>query len=121
VLKVFRAPVFPLDRSNFGLIFLRWVGGPIPQPGAVPNHWIWSLKVLSLLCWIFQLMSSPLDPGSLLLPGHLGLSSGYPPAPHPPLLYTFIQFPDPQYFTIFSHTCPCPLSLPLLSLSLYLL
>jgi hypothetical protein len=25
--------VFPLDRRNSGLIFLRWVGDPIPQPG----------------------------------------------------------------------------------------
>ena len=24
-------PVFPLDRDNSGLKFLRWVGGPIPQ------------------------------------------------------------------------------------------
>jgi hypothetical protein len=34
-------PVFPLDRSNFRLKFLRRVGGPFPQPG--PNLWIWSL------------------------------------------------------------------------------
>ena len=37
-------PVFPLDRSNFGLKFWRWVGGPIPQPrvgGGLPNLWIW--------------------------------------------------------------------------------
>jgi hypothetical protein len=26
-------PVFSLDRNNSGLKFLRWVGGPIPQPG----------------------------------------------------------------------------------------
>jgi hypothetical protein len=29
-------PAFPLDRNNSGLIFLRWVGGPIPQPWAMP-------------------------------------------------------------------------------------
>jgi hypothetical protein len=27
-------PVFPLDRSNSGLKFWRWVGGPIPQLGS---------------------------------------------------------------------------------------
>jgi len=41
--------VFPLDRSNSGLKFLRWVGGPIPQTGAGPNLWIWSLQVVSCL------------------------------------------------------------------------
>jgi hypothetical protein len=46
---------------------LRWVGGPIPQPEAVPMQWIWSLQILSPICWLFQLMSSPLGPGNLLL------------------------------------------------------
>jgi hypothetical protein len=40
-------PVFPLDRSNSGLIFLRWMGGPIPHSGDVPNFW--SLWILSPL------------------------------------------------------------------------
>jgi hypothetical protein len=43
VLSVFAllfVPVFPLDRSNSGLIFLKWVGGVIFQLGAVPNLWI---------------------------------------------------------------------------------
>ena len=31
-----------------------------------------------LFCWVFQLKSSPLGPGSLSLPWHLGLSNGYP-------------------------------------------
>jgi hypothetical protein len=39
-------PAFPSDRSNSGLIFLRWVGGLIPQPGAVSTLWIWSIQVL---------------------------------------------------------------------------
>jgi hypothetical protein len=30
-------PVFPLDRRNSGLMCLRWLGGAIPQLGAVPN------------------------------------------------------------------------------------
>ena len=60
-------PVFPLDRSNSGLKILRRVGVPIPQPGAMPNFSIRSLQVLSPLCWVFQLMLSPLGPGSLLL------------------------------------------------------
>jgi hypothetical protein len=74
-------PAFPLDRSNSVLIFLRWVGGSIPQLGAMPNLWIWSLHILSLLCWVFQLMLSPLGPGTLLLSCHLWLSSGYPQFP----------------------------------------
>ena len=52
-------PVFPLDRNNSELKFWRWVGGPIPQLGAVPNCWIWSLQVLSPICWVHQLISSP--------------------------------------------------------------
>ena len=71
-------PSFPLDRNNFGLIFLRWMNGPILQLEAVPNLCIQSLQVLSPFGWIFQLMSSLLCPGSLLLSWHLGLSSGYP-------------------------------------------
>ena len=90
-------PVFPLDRSNSGLKFWRWVGGPIPQLGAMPNLWIWSLQVLSPLCWVFQLMSSLLGPGSLLLSWHLGLSSGYPSSPSPTAtyFYSFSLFYEP--------------------------
>lgn len=45
--------VFPLEWSNSGLKFLRWVGGPMPQLGAIANIWIWSLQVLFPLCWVF--------------------------------------------------------------------
>ena len=70
-------PVFPLDKGNSGLKFLRRVGGPICQPGAIPHLLIWSLQVLSPLCWVFQLISSLSGPGSLLLSWCLGLSVGY--------------------------------------------
>jgi hypothetical protein len=41
-------PEFPLDRSNYsGLIFLRRVGGHIPQPEAMNTHSMCSLQVLS--------------------------------------------------------------------------
>jgi hypothetical protein len=40
---------FPFDGSNSELLFLRWVGSPIPQMVAIPLHWIWSLQVLSPL------------------------------------------------------------------------
>ena len=76
-------PAFSFDRRNSGLIFLRWVDGPIPQLGAMPNLWILSPWVLSPLCWVFQLMSSSLGPGNLLHPWHLGLSSGYSQCPIP--------------------------------------
>jgi hypothetical protein len=75
----FFVPTFPFDRRNYGLIFLRWVGGPIPQPGGVPIHWIWSLQVLSPL----------LGPENLLDPWHLGPSSGYPLFPAPTATYLF--------------------------------
>jgi hypothetical protein len=88
-------PVFPLDRSNSGLKFWRWVGGPIPQPGAIPNFRIWSLQVILSLCWVFQLMSSPLGPGSLLLSCHLGLSGG------------FLQFIPHCYTSLFNFLTFC--------------
>jgi hypothetical protein len=96
-------PVFPLVRSNSGLIFLRWVGGPLPQLETVPNLWIRSLQVLSPLCWVFPLISFPLGPGSLLLSWHLRLSSGYPQFLIPPLhtpLFNFLTL------------CTSPLSPP---------
>jgi hypothetical protein len=93
--------VFP--RSHSGLKFWRWVGGPIPQPEVMPNLWIWSLQVLPSLCWLFQLMSSPLGPGSLLLSWHLGLSSS-------PLIHNFVHFPGLLYITcIFFYTWSCPI------------
>ena len=36
----FSVPVFPLDRNNSGLKFLRWVGGPTPQMRAVLMNWV---------------------------------------------------------------------------------
>jgi hypothetical protein len=43
--------VLPLDRNISELKTLRWVYGPIPQLGAMPIYWRWSLRVLSpLLC-----------------------------------------------------------------------
>ena len=47
----------------------------IPQLGAISIHWIWSLQALSLLCWLFGLMSALLGPGSFLVPLHLKHSS----------------------------------------------
>ena len=70
--------IFLLDRNISGLTILRWVGGPIPQMGAMSIYWRWSLQVLSLLCWVFQLKSSLLGPGNVSL---LGLYSGYPQFP----------------------------------------
>jgi hypothetical protein len=67
-----------LDRNISGLKTLRWLGDPIPRPGAMPIYWRWSLQVLSPLCCAFQLKSFPLGPGSLLLLWHLKLSSGFP-------------------------------------------
>ncbi|EDL30734.1 mCG148045 [Mus musculus] len=94
------------------------MGSPIPQLGAMPIHWIWSLQVLSPLCWLFRLMSSPMGPGNLLLPWHLGLSSGYPqfPIPHCLIfLFNFLSLPIPDP----APSLPPPsLTLPGLSLPL---
>ena len=50
-------PVFPSRKKISGLKILRWVTGPFPHVGNMPIHWGWSLKVLSLLCWVFYLKS----------------------------------------------------------------
>ena len=52
-------PVFPLGRNNSGLKFWRWMDGPIPQLGAMPNLWIRSLQVLSPFCWVFPCQTFP--------------------------------------------------------------
>jgi len=115
-----------LSKGNSGLIliFWAWMGGPISQPGVVLILFIWSLQALSPLCWVFWLMSFLLDPGSLLLSWHQGLSSGYPQfsSPHsytPPFkfltLCIFPQSPPTHDFPPFplpSGSLPDP-SLPL--------
>jgi hypothetical protein len=62
-------PAFPLDRDNSGLNFLDGRGGPMSI------YRRWSRQVPSPFCCVFQLMSSPLGPGSLLHPWDLGLPS----------------------------------------------
>lgn len=109
---------FPVNKSNSRLIFLRWVGDPIPHPGTVPYLWISSLQVLSPLCHIFQLKFSLLSPGSLMLSWHLGLSTNYPqfPVPHCkiPLIYFLILYTSPLSPPT---TNPTHYYLPLLSTS----
>ena len=75
-------PEFPLDRSNSGLKFWRWVWGPINQ-GAMPNLRIWSPQSLPSLCRLFQVMISLWGPARLLLSWHLGLFVCYPNSPSP--------------------------------------
>ena len=81
-------PYVSFRQEQFWVKFLKRVGGPIPQLAVIPNLWIWSLQVLSPLCWAFQLISSLWGPGNLLLSWHLGLPGGYP------------QFPIPHCYTI---------------------
>jgi hypothetical protein len=103
-------------------MFLRSVGGLIPQIGAVSILWIWSRQVQSPLCWVFGLMSSLLGHGNYLGPWHLGLSSGYSQFPlphcHTPtfkFLTLCISLPSelPHLFPLPLLTLPDP-SLPLL-------
>jgi hypothetical protein len=80
------------------------VCGPTLQLEVIPNFWIWTLQVLSPLCWAFQLMSSLLDPGSLFLSWHLAFFGGYP------------QFPIPHCYTPlfnFLTLCTSPPSPPI--------
>jgi hypothetical protein len=91
---------------------ILWRDGPIPQPGAMPNLWIWSLQVLSPLCWVFQLISSPLGPGSLLLFWHLGLADGYPSSASPIATHLFsISWPSVHLARLLPHLIlpPTPL------------
>ena len=74
----FFVPLFLLYKSNSGLNFWRWVGGPISQLGVMSNLWIWSRQVLHPLCGVFHLIASLWGPGRLLLSCHLGLSGCYP-------------------------------------------
>ena len=100
-------PAFPLDRRKFRLKIWRGVGDPNPQLRVMPIHWIWSLQVLFLLCWAFWLKSSLLGTGKVLVPWHVGLSSGYPQltlCTSPPS--TPISELAPFFIP------PCPLSFP---------
>jgi hypothetical protein len=114
-------PHISFGQGQFWVTILRRVGGPIPQQGAVPNLWMCSRQVLSPLCWVFQLMSFPLSPGSLLLSWGLGLSVSY------------LQFPITHCYTplfnflnictsLLSPSTPNPTHLPFCSspLSLFL-
>ena len=119
-------PALHFDRRNFELIFLRWVGSPIPQLGAMPIHWIWFLQVLSPLSWVFLLKSSLLGPGNLLGPWHLGLSSGYCQLPHSnsyiptfKFLTLFTSPPSPPISELPPSFPPIHLSLPAPSLPLF--
>jgi hypothetical protein len=58
----------------------------------VPNLWIWSLQVLFPLCWIIQLMSSPI--GSCF-PGMSEFLVATPNSPSPTAIQLYL-FPCPS-------------------------
>ena len=112
------APLFfsalPFDKSNSGLISLKWVGSLISQPGAVSTHWIWSPEVLPPLCCVFRIMTSLFCPGSLLGPRYLGISNGYTQSPSSPfkilkactsLPFPAVSEPDPAFLSPSSFAC----------------
>lgn len=116
-------PEFPFDRRNSGFTFLRWVGSPIPQHGAVYIHWIWSLQVFSP--HLLGISTNVIPVGSWETFGSLasGTFKWLPPAPHYPLLHISVPFPDPLYFTpllwnLILLPLPSPFSLPFRSLPL---
>ena len=96
-------PCISFIQEKFLVKILRRVDGSVVQPGAVPILWIMSLQVLSPLCWVFQLMSSPMEPGSLLLSWHLGHAGSYPQSP---ILHCYM--PLFNFLTL----CTFPPSLP---------
>ena len=117
----FSVPTFSLDRNNSGLKSLRWVGGPIPQLGAMSIYRMWPLQVLSPRCWEFQLMSSSLGHRSFLNPWLMALSNGSPIS-YPSLLHISIHsLGSLDLSPVSSLTCshlpfclppsPCPLPL----------
>jgi hypothetical protein len=81
-------PVFPVDRSNFGLKFWRRVGGPIPQLGPMPNLLIWFLQVLSPLLGGISANVMPVESWDPLVFLSPGIFWWLPLISHPPLLHT---------------------------------
>ena len=110
-------PVFHLDRKISGFKNLRCMGGPVPQLGAVPNYWRWSLQVPSPPPFFFLVISAKSHPPWLLGASHFPVVWDFlvaTPVPHCPLLHVSVQFPDPLYFSpVPSSACSCPLFSPL--------
>jgi hypothetical protein len=94
------APIFPLDRCNSGLKIWKWVGGPIPETGALPNPCLWCLQILPPICLSFHLISSLLGPGSPLLSWNLGLSGGYLQFPILPIHLCSNSWPSVYHFCL---------------------
>jgi len=87
-------PTIHFGQRNLGLIFSKFVCAPFPQLGDISIHWIWSVHLLSLLCWVFQLKSSWWVLGTSWVPGIWDFLVATPVHPIP-LLHTYFQFPDP--------------------------
>jgi hypothetical protein len=100
-------PEFPLDRNNSGLNFLRWVGDPLPQLRSVPIYWIPSLKALPPP--FVGISANVISVGSW---ESLASIWDFLVAPHPPLLHTSVQYPDPSLLSLTIHD-PVPLFPPL--------
>ena len=101
--------MFSFRQYQLCLKTLRRVTDPISQLRALPNLWIWPLRVLSPLCWLFQLMPSLLGPGSILAFKVSGTCCWLPTFSHPTLLYTSVQFINPLNIShVSAHTSSCP-------------
>ena len=107
----FSGPV-ALVTTGVDVAIWKWVGGPILQPCALSNLWIWFLQVLPPFCWSFQLISSPLSPGSLSHPRTLGLFRG-PTASLTPMTAYFDSFSCPPISSLTWSCASFPLSSPL--------
>ena len=92
------SPSLPLERRNFGLIFLKWVDSPttLNRCHAYPLETVSTGSFSPLFG--FQLMSSLLFPGYTVGSLYLWLSSKYTHFSVPPLLQTSFQISDILYF-----------------------
>ena len=94
-----RCPRISFRQEPFWVQIFEFGGWPHPSTGECAYPLCKSLRVLFALSWVFQLMSFPLGSWNLLLPWHLGLSSGYLQFPILHCLHTSVQFSDPLYFS----------------------
>jgi hypothetical protein len=110
---------FPLDRNNSGLNILRWVSGLIPQLETMSIYCRWSLRILFPICWVFQLKSPPVVPGSLSLSRSREFLVAIPRSPSLTASYSYsISWPSVLLSCPFQYLILSSLfSLPLLSSS----
>jgi hypothetical protein len=111
----FFVPVLPLHRNISGLKTLISVGGPIPQPGAMPIYWRWSLQVLPFPSLCISAKVIPFgsqEPHVSLVSRALPLLSPVPGLPCYVFLFIFLTLVPLSYLLQFLILHPPTLFLP---------